>query len=72
MPELTELETKLAEVLGLARANRVSELTEWLLPIQRRHFEQTREAVLRLAAAEDPDATSWGWCGADPLLRARS
>ena len=36
---------------------RIRELVEWALPIQQRHFEQTREAVLKLAAAEDPNET---------------
>jgi len=32
----------------------IRELTEWALPIQRRHLEQTLEGSLRLAGGEDP------------------
>jgi hypothetical protein len=50
------------EVLqALARsANRqdVSELVEWALPIQRRHFETARDVSGKLAASEDPNETS--------------
>ena len=31
---------------------KIQELFEWALPIQRRHFEQTREAALQLARQE--------------------
>lgn len=33
----------------------VRELTEWALPIQRRHLDQVLEGSLRLAGDEDPD-----------------
>ena len=37
---------------------RIRELVDWALPIQQKHFEQTREAALTLAAQEDPTETS--------------
>jgi hypothetical protein len=99
MAELIQLESKLAEVNGLARAaqdstravaklvddkeikraleqmgaeaketadrvyemneqagdDKIGELARWALEIQRRRFEQTREAALKLAAQEDPN-----------------
>lgn len=33
-------------------------LAEWAIPIQRRHFEEARQASLKLAAEEDPNETS--------------
>lgn len=33
-------------------------LTEWALPIQERHFSDAQETSLKLAAKEDPAATS--------------
>jgi hypothetical protein len=33
---------------------RVRELAQWVLPIQQRHFDQTRECARKLAAEEDP------------------
>ena len=36
----------------------VKQLSEWAIPIQRRHFEEARETSLKLAAEEDPNATS--------------
>ena len=33
----------------------VTEVADWALEVQRRHFEQTRKAALKLAAAEDPN-----------------
>ncbi len=33
----------------------VRELTEYVLPIQQRHFSQTREAALAIAGDEDPN-----------------
>jgi hypothetical protein len=35
----------------------VQEFVEWVLPIQERHFERTKEAALVLAAREDPNST---------------
>ena len=35
----------------------VRELAEWAIPIQR-HFEEARQASLKLAAEEDPNETS--------------
>src|ERR1700710_728272 len=32
----------------------VSELTEWALPIQERHFQEVKSGSLKLAAAKDP------------------
>jgi hypothetical protein len=36
----------------------VRQLSEWAIPIQRRHFEVARETSLKLAAEEDPNAAS--------------
>jgi len=36
----------------------VRELAAWAIPIQRRRFEDPRQAFLKLAAEEDPDETS--------------
>ena len=33
-------------------------LTEWALPIQERHFQDAQQTSLKLAADEDPNATS--------------
>lgn len=43
---------KLAESAGEAE---VQELVGWGMPIQERHFEQTKDCSLELAAAEDPN-----------------
>jgi len=32
----------------------ISELTEWALPIQERHFSETKECALQLAGEQDP------------------
>jgi len=37
-----------------AGEERISELTEWALPIQERHFNDTQECALRLAGEKDP------------------
>jgi hypothetical protein len=37
---------------------RIRELVEWVLPVQQRHFDQTREAARKLAAEEDPSETA--------------
>jgi hypothetical protein len=37
-----------------AGEEQLSELVGWALPIQERHFDQTRECSLKLAAEEDP------------------
>jgi hypothetical protein len=37
---------------------RVRELVDWALPIQQRHFEDTRQAALSLARQEDPSETA--------------
>jgi cell division protein FtsB len=37
---------------------RVGELVAWALPIQERHFEEVKQGSLKLAAEEDPTATS--------------
>jgi rubrerythrin len=38
--------------------DRIRELVEWVRPIQERHFNDTREASLKLAKSEDPLAPS--------------
>ena len=47
------------EILGTlnerARKAEVGELVEWALPIQQRHFQQTLEGSVELAADEDPN-----------------
>ena len=40
-----------------ARDARASTLAAWAKPIQERHFEQAKEGSLKLAQAEDPNAT---------------
>jgi hypothetical protein len=35
----------------------IQQFVEWVLPIQERHFEHTKEAALVLAAQEDPNST---------------
>ena len=81
MAELTPLDEKLGEVLGLAQAAQdttskvakagelgrweivqkmgqtlgeesVSELADWAVGVQRKHFESVREASLKLAEEE--------------------
>ena len=37
-----------------AGEDQVSELVEWALPIQERHFSETKECALRLAGEKDP------------------
>ena len=37
-----------------AGEGRISELTEWALPIQERHFDDTQECALQLAGEKDP------------------
>lgn len=37
-----------------ASEEQISELTEWALPIQERHFSDTKECALQLAAEKDP------------------
>lgn len=37
-----------------AGEERVSELVEWALPIQERHFSETKECALQLAGEKDP------------------
>lgn len=46
---------KLAESAGEAQ---VEELVSWGMPIQERHFAQTKDCSLALAAAEDPNETA--------------
>ncbi len=38
-----------------AKNAQVRELIKWVQPIQKRHVQQTRQAALKLAAAEDPN-----------------
>jgi hypothetical protein len=49
-----EVVGKLNETAG---DERIRELVEWALPVQQKHFEQTRKATLRLAGQEDPTDT---------------
>jgi hypothetical protein len=37
-----------------AGETRVSELVEWALPIQERHFDEVKEGSLKLAGEKDP------------------
>ena len=37
-----------------AGEQQISELTEWALPIQERHFSETKECALQLAGEKDP------------------
>ncbi len=37
-----------------AGEEKIAELTEWALPIQERHFSQTKEGALQLAGEKDP------------------
>lgn len=37
-----------------ASEDQISELTEWALPIQERHFSATKECALQLAGEKDP------------------
>lgn len=37
-----------------AGEEQISGLTEWALPIQERHFSETKECSLRLAGEKDP------------------
>jgi hypothetical protein len=48
----------LAALNERAGKSEVRTLAEWAIPIQRRHFEEARETSLKLAAEEDPNATS--------------
>jgi hypothetical protein len=43
---------------GRAGDQRVERLVEWALPIQERHLRDARECSKKMAAAEDPTATS--------------
>jgi hypothetical protein len=48
----------IVEVLAQrARDAQTSKLAMWAKPIQERHFEEAREGSLKLARAEDPNAT---------------
>jgi hypothetical protein len=47
-----EIVNKMNETAG---DERIGELAEWALGVQRRHFDQTREAALKLAGEEDPN-----------------
>jgi hypothetical protein len=62
MADLTVLEEKLAEVIGLANEQagdqRLQELIDWALPIQERHFEDVKAGSIKLAAEEDPSDTA--------------
>jgi hypothetical protein len=47
-----EIVNKMNEQAG---DRQIGELAQWALEVQRRHFEQTREAALKLAGEEDPN-----------------
>jgi hypothetical protein len=51
-----------AEVLSAmneqARNPEIQELVEWAMPVQKRHFEVTREGALKLARQEDPTSVA--------------
>jgi phosphoribosyl-ATP pyrophosphohydrolase len=47
-----EIVNKMNEQAG---DQQIGELAQWALEVQRRHFEQTREAALKLAGEEDPN-----------------
>lgn len=47
----TTTQEKLNEQAG---EEQVSELVEWALPIQERHFSEVKEGSLRLAGDKDP------------------
>ena len=44
----------LQEMNASARHSGVEELTTWALPIQERHFSETKECALRLTGEKDP------------------
>jgi hypothetical protein len=44
----------LQQLASSAGRDRVTELVEWALPIQQRHFATVREISAQLAADEDP------------------
>lgn len=48
----------LAQMAETAGNTDVLSLTEWALPIQERHFQDAQQTSLKLAADEDPNATS--------------
>ena len=41
-----------------AGEQRITELVEWALPIQKRHFSDVKDGSLKLAADEDPSEAS--------------
>lgn len=44
----------LAKLNEQAGEEQISELTQWALPIQERHFSETKEGALQLAGEKDP------------------
>ena len=57
MSEAAELgHVEIVQTLNKSAKNaQVRELIKWVQPIQKRHVQQTRQAALKLAAAEDPN-----------------
>ena len=57
MAEAAELgHVEIVQTLNKTAKNpHVRELIKWVQPIQKRHVQQTRQAALALAAAEDPN-----------------
>ncbi|HEX8645576.1 MAG TPA: hypothetical protein VF715_01665 [Thermoleophilaceae bacterium] len=43
------------QMAGKARNKDVKEVADWALSVQKRHFDQTRKAALKLAKEEDPN-----------------
>ena len=48
----------LKELAGKASRAEVTDLVDWALPIQKRHYETVRTASATLAASEDPNGKS--------------
>ena len=48
----------LEQMAGKAGDAQVSQLVEWALPIQERHFAEVTQTSIKLAAEEDPNETS--------------
>jgi hypothetical protein len=48
---IAENRRKMREEAG---EEQIAELTRWALPIQERHFSETKESALKLAGEKDP------------------
>jgi hypothetical protein len=44
----------MAELTTLEEKSEISQLVEWALPIQERHFADTKDGSLKLAGEKDP------------------